>query len=58
MDGVSGRVVCVNGWCEWRGGVCKGGLCGRVVCVEGWCVSKGGVCVGWCVCEGWCMVCV
>ena len=28
--GVSGRVVCVEGWYVW-----KGGMCGRVVRVEG-----------------------
>ena len=48
MGGVCERVVCVKGWCVWKGGVCgkvgckvvcvqrvvwKGGLCGRVVCV-------------------------
>ena len=27
--GASGRVVCVNGWCEWKDGVCE-----RVVCVK------------------------
>ena len=33
MDGVCERVVCVEGWCVW-----KGGMCVRVVCVDGWCV--------------------
>ena len=42
--GLCGRVVCVEGWCVSKGGVCVGwcvwkdGVSGRMVYVKGWCV--------------------
>ena len=29
--GLCGRVVCVEGWCVSKGGVCVGGVYGRMV---------------------------